>query len=128
VRNVDTTQDPMEAYKERMQELRLEARSINLELGRPDLFALAQRAQELVRRSKGLLDGNTTILFEGQPDRVAENLYEHVDYARGHIRKALAEEHEFEAIKRHLYMATSLAEYVIDGVEEAVSRIEAQQP
>ncbi len=110
-------------FQERMDQLRQELWTINRELGRPDLLRLARRTRELLRRTKGLLDGNIPILFANQPDRVPEELYKHIEYAQGHITKALAEEYEFETIEKRLYMATSLAEYVIDGVAEAVKTL-----
>jgi hypothetical protein len=117
--------EALEQFKQRMEELRLELRAINRELGVPDLLLLAHRTRELLRRTRGLLDGNVTVLFAKKPPRVYENLYDHVHYAEGHVVKALAEEYEFEAIKERLFMATALAEYIINGVSEAIRDVEA---
>src|SRR5947209_72893 len=97
----------------RMIQLHEELKSINRELGRQDLLAIARRARELVRSTRGLLEGNVVLLFANQPDRIVEDLYRHLDYASGHVDRALAEEYEFEVIKRRLYMATALVEDVI---------------
>jgi len=120
---IQAADDALQQFQERMDQLKQELWTINRELGRPDLLMLARRTRELLRRTKGLLDGNVPILYANQPDRVPEELYKHIEYAQGHITKALAEEYEFETIEKRLYMATSLAEYVIDGVGEAVKSL-----
>jgi chromosome segregation ATPase len=119
----DAEDDSLEQFKQRMDELRGELRSINGELGHPDLLTLAFRTRELLRRTKGLLDGNVTILFANQPERVYADLYDHIHFAEGHIKKALSEECEFETIKRRLYMATALSEYVINHVSVAIENV-----
>jgi hypothetical protein len=120
---IQAADEALQQFQERMEQLKQELWSINRELGRPDLLMLARRTRELLRRTKGLLDGNVPILFANQPDGVPEELYKHIEYAQGHITKALAEEYDFETIEKRLYMATSLAEYVIDGVGEAVKSL-----
>jgi len=120
---IQAADDALQQFQERMDQLKQELWTINRELGRPDLLMLARRTRELLRRTKGLLDGNVPILYANQSDRVPEELYKHIEYAQGHITKALAEEYEFETIEKRLYMATSLAEYVIDGVGEAVKSL-----
>jgi hypothetical protein len=120
---IQAADEALQQFQERMEQLKQELWTINRELGRPDLLMLARRTRELLRRTKGLLDGNVPILFANQPDGVPEELYKHIEYAQGHITKALAEEYDFETIEKRLYMATSLAEYVIDGVGEAVKSL-----
>ncbi|HEX6508735.1 MAG TPA: hypothetical protein VF221_13990 [Chloroflexota bacterium] len=107
-----------------MEGLEADLRSINRELGNVNLLGLAQRTSELLRHSKGLLDGNVTVLFADKPARVHEDLYRHIEYAEEHIRRALSEEYEFEAIKQRLFMATALSEYVINGVSAALTDLE----
>ncbi len=118
----------MEQFKRRMSDLQDELTDINRTLGAVDLLGLAHRARELLRQTRGLLDGNVNVLFSHQPPRIAENLYNHVEWAEGHLVKALSEEYEFEAIKQRLYMVTFLSGYVIRGVQEAVSHLEHQMP
>jgi hypothetical protein len=120
---IQAADEALQQFQERMEQLKQELWTINRELGRPDLLMLARRTRELLRRTKGLLDGNVPILFANQPDGVPEELYKHIEYAQGHITKALAEEYDFETIEKRLYMATSLADYVIDGVGEAVKSL-----
>jgi hypothetical protein len=96
---------------------------INRELGQVDLLRIAFRIREALRRTRSLLDGNVAILFEGQPASVPEDLYNHISYAEGHIRTALAEEYDFDVIKKHLRMATALAEYAVEGVAAAVDNL-----
>jgi hypothetical protein len=111
-------------FKERMFQLEQERSSINTALGAIDIMGLARRTRQLLRNAKSLMDGNVTVLFAQQPPRMAEELYKYLEYAEGHVMKALSDEYEFEIIKRRLYMATTLARYVIEGVTEAVSSIE----
>jgi hypothetical protein len=120
---VGATDDSISQFKQRMEDLEDELRSINRVLGSQDLLAIEARTRELLRRTKGLLDGNINILFHGQPARIYEDLYRHIEWSEGHLNKAFAEEYEFEAIKQRLYMATSLSEYVIKGVHQALERM-----
>ncbi|HCG00897.1 MAG TPA: hypothetical protein DEV93_10190 [Chloroflexi bacterium] len=113
-------------FKERMFQLEQERSSINGDLGAIDIMGLARRTRQLLRNAKNLMDGNVTVLFAAQPARMAEELYKYLEYAEGHVMKALSEEYEFEAIKRRLYMSTTLARYVIEGVQQAVQDIEAR--
>ncbi|GAC1512385.1 MAG: hypothetical protein NVS2B16_15230 [Chloroflexota bacterium] len=125
----EVTPDPdgsLAAYERRMHSLRDELHSINKELGQVDLLALAHRTEDLLLQTKGLLDGNVTILFHNQPDRSHEDLYKQLEYARGHIEKALGEEFQFDVIKQRLYMANSLCEYVIQGIARAIERLKRE--
>jgi hypothetical protein len=115
--------DSISQFKERMTVLAEELHSINRVLGSQDLLTIEWRTRELLRRAKGLLDGNINILFHGQPARIYEDLYRHIEWAEGHLNKAFSEEYEFESIRRRLYMATSLTDYVIKGVATAVQRL-----
>jgi hypothetical protein len=115
--------DSISAFRQRMADLEKELHSINRVLGSQDLLTIGWRTRELLRRTKGLLDGNINVLFHGQPARIYEDLYRHIEWAEGHLNKAFSEEYEFEAIKRRLYMATSLSEYVIRGVGQAVDKM-----
>jgi hypothetical protein len=119
-----TAQEALQQFRQRMTLLEDELREINMELGSQNLLALVTKTKELLRRTKGLLDGNIPILFAGQPPSVPEELYRHLEYAQAHITKALAEEYEFDTIKKRLYMATALAEFVIGGVAEAIKNLE----
>lgn len=116
-------EDSIEQFEQRMHDLREEVHLIDRELGRQDLLALADRTRNLLRKTKALLDGNVHILFAGEPDRVPGELYKHIEYAQGHIAKAIADEYEFDTIEKRLYMATALSEYVINGVSEAIARL-----
>jgi tetrahydromethanopterin S-methyltransferase subunit G len=118
-------EDSIEQFEQRMHDLREEVQLIDRELGRQDLLALADRTRNLLRKTKALLDGNTHILFAGQPDRIPEELYKHIEYAQGHITKAIADEYEFDTIEKRLYMATALSEWVISGVSEAIARLKS---
>lgn len=118
-----TAQEALNLYKDRVTELHDELHAINRDLRSQDLIALASRTRELLRRTKGLLDGNIPILFADQPPRVYEELYHHIEYAQGHLTKALAEEYDFDVIKKRLYMATALSEYVVSGVAAAIGRL-----
>jgi hypothetical protein len=111
-------------FKERIYQLEQERASINRELGSIDLMALARRTRQLLRATKGLMDGNVTVLFAHQPPRVSEELYKYLEFAEGHVMRALGEEYDFEIIKKRLFMATALGEYVIEGVELAVREVE----
>lgn len=111
-------------FRRRMESLASETAAINRELGNVNLLSIARRTSALIRSTKSLLDGNVTVLFADFPDRVPEDLYRHIEYADTHIRKALSDEYEFEAIKQRLFMATALCEYVIDGVDEALTHLE----
>ncbi len=114
----------MDQFKRRMEGLEDDLRDINRALGAVDLLALAHRTRELLRQTKGLLDGNVNVLFADQPARVAEELYKHVEYAEGHLHHALGEEVDFERIRQRLFMATFLSDFVIRGVQQAVENIE----
>ena len=116
-------QEALEQFQERMTLLQQDLDDVNRELGSKDLLALARRTRELLRRTKGLLDGNIPILFANEPPSVPEELYKHIEYAQGHVTAALAEEYDYEVIKKRLHMATSLAEYVIGGVAEATRKL-----
>lgn len=124
--DTDTSQPrvALGVFKERMYQLEQERADITRALGSIDIMALARRTRQLLRSAKGLMDGNVTVLFATQPARVSEELYKYLEYAEGHVTKALAEEYDFEVIKRRLYMATALAEYVIEGVQQAVNDVE----
>jgi hypothetical protein len=114
-------------FKERMEHLEGELRAINTELGEIDLTAISSRTRELLRRTRGLLEGNTTILFEGQPARISEELYRYLEFADGHLNKALQDEYDFEVIKKRLFISTTLAEYVIRQVQAAATHLEDQE-
>ena len=113
-------------FRRRMESLTSDMEAINRELGNVNLLNIARRTSTLLRNSKSLIDGNVTVLFADTPDRVPEDLYKHIEYAELHIRKALSEEYEFEVIKQRLFMATAICEYVIEGVAEALTRLEAR--
>lgn len=113
-------------FRRRMDSLTTDLEAINRELGNVNLLTIARRTSTLLRHTKALIDGNVTVLFADTPDRVPEDLYKHIEYAETHIRKALSEEYEFEVIKQRLFMATAICEYVIDGVGEALTRLEAR--
>lgn len=122
----DTTHaedEALQRFQRHIDGLREELQLINRGLGRQDLLGLASRTRELLRKTKGLLDGNVAFLFAGQPDRVPEELYQLIEYGQAQVTRALAEEYEFDAIEKRLYMATALAEYVIAGVTEALSKL-----
>jgi hypothetical protein len=114
------------AFRERMYELETERTQITRELGGIDIMQLARRTGSLLQSIKRLLDGNVTVLFAHEATRIGEELYRYLDYAEGHVRAALAEEYEFDSIKKRLYMATTLGEYVIEGVDAAVRGMERQ--
>jgi hypothetical protein len=114
----------LEEFRGRLQHLDREAHDIHLELRRKDLLALAHRTQELVRLTRGLLEGNISLLFGNEPPRVSQNLKQHVDFAEGHVRKALGEDYDFEVIQQRLYMATALAQYVVQEVARAADEFE----
>ncbi len=113
-------------FRRRMESLTSDMESINRELGNVNLLNIARRTSALLRNSKALIDGNVTVLFADTPDRVPEDLYKHIEYAELHIRKALSEEYEFEVIKQRLFMATAICEYVIEGVGDALTRLESR--
>ena len=113
-------------FRRRMESLTSDMEAINRELGNVNLLNIARRTSTLLRHSKALIDGNVTVLFADTPDRVPEDLYKHIEYAEMHIRKALSEEYEFEVIKQRLFMATAICEYVIEGVADALTRLEAR--
>jgi len=124
--SASTPEDSIAQFENRMLQLVDELHDINRELGNVDVIALAHRTQDLLHRTKGLLDGNVTVLFHREPPRVAEDLYKHIEYAETQIAKALSEEYQFEAIKQRLYMASSLSQYVIDGVSGAIERLKQE--
>lgn len=124
--SVQTPEDSIAAFERRMQTLTQELHLINKELGQVDLLALAHRTEDLVRQTKGLLDANVNILFHNEPERVPEDLHRQLEYARGHIEKALGEEYHFDVIKQRLYMANSLCEYVIHGISAAIERLKRE--
>src|SRR5450759_5592176 len=94
-----------------MEALNADMVAINRELGNVNLLSIARRTATLLRHTKSLIDGNVTVLFADFQARVPEDLYRHVEYAETHIRKALSEEYEFEAIKQRLFMATACLLY-----------------
>jgi hypothetical protein len=114
------------AFRERMYELETERTQITRELGGIDIMHLARRTGNLLTSIKRLLDGNVTVLFAKDAEKVSEELYRYLDYAEGHVRQALSDEFEFDIIKKRLYMATTLGEYVIEGVDAAVRGMEHQ--
>ena len=118
--------EAFQQFRQRMHHLQIELGEIKSELGRPDFLGLADRTRDLLRMTRGLLDGNVNILFANEPARVPENLYKHIEYAQGHLDKALGEEYEFDAIVKRLYMATTLSEYVIRSVQEALNTMDRQ--
>lgn len=113
-------------FRRRMESLAADMRTINSELGNVHILSIARRTATLLRHTKSLIDGNVTVLFGDLPERVPEDLYRHIEYADSHIRKALSEEYEFEAIKQRLFMATAICEYVMDGVGEALTQLEGR--
>ena len=121
--NPTTAEDALAQFKHRMGQIVDDLHDINRELGQVDLLRIAFRIREALRKTKSLLDGNVAILFEGQPSSVPEDLYSHISYAEGHIRKALSDEYDFDVIKKHLRMATALAEYAVQGVAAAVDEL-----
>ena len=120
----DDPHEAMQQFQNRMSEIRDQLAKVNRGLGSQDLLLDAAQTRELIRRTRGLLDGNIQILFHDQPNRVPEELYRHLEFATGHLNKALGDEYEFEVIKKRLYMANSLAEYVIKAIESAIARLQ----
>jgi hypothetical protein len=114
----------LEEFRSRLQRLDGEASEIHFELRRKDLLALGHRTQDLVRLTRGLLEGNLALLFGNEPPRISQNLKQHVDFADAHVRKALGEDYDFEVIQQRLYMATALAQYVVQEVTRAVDEFE----
>ncbi len=123
--NSGTERVATDRFRVRLEALTNDMRAINRELGNVNLLSIARRTQDLLRGSKALLDGNIMVLFADAPDRVPEDLYRHIEYAEVHLRKALSEEYEFEAIKQRLFMATAICEYVIEQVGSALITLEA---
>jgi hypothetical protein len=123
---IHNIRDSVEQFQGRMNQIEDELQAINRELGRQDLLALARRTRELLRRTHGLLEGNATVLFPTQPQRMVDELYKHIEWAQGHVEKALSEEYEFDSIKKRLYMANSLAEHVISIVADAIATLRDQ--
>lgn len=119
-----TERNAVDEFRGRLRHLDEEASEIYQELRRKDLLALAHRTQEMVRLTRGILEGNMAILFGNEPPRVTQNLKQHVDFADGHVRRALGEDYDFEVIQQRLYMATALAQYVVREVTVAVDRFE----
>lgn len=111
-------------FRRRIEALSADVTAINRELGNVNLLSIARRTSTMIRNTKALIDGNVTVLFSEYPERVPADLYKHIEYADTHIRKALSEDYEFEVIKQRLFMATAICEYVIDGVTEALTRLE----
>lgn len=117
--------EAMVQFRIRMQQLDGELRSVDAGLARQNFLTLADTVREVLRKTRTLLDSNLNVLFGHQPPRVAENLHKHLEYAQSHLDKALGEEYEFEIIFKRLHMATTLVEYVIQGVDRAAE--EAQR-
>jgi hypothetical protein len=126
VNDTDHERVATDQFRRRMESLAADMRTINSELGNVHILSIARRTATLLRHTKSLIDGNVTVLFGDLPERVPEDLYRHIEYADSHIRKALSEEYEFEAIKQRLFMATAICEYVMDGVGEALTQLEGR--
>jgi hypothetical protein len=126
VNDTDHERVATDQFRRRMESLTADMAAINRELGNVNLLSIARRTATLLRHTKALIDGNVTVLFGDFPERVPEDLYRHIEYADTHIRKALSEEYEFEAIKQRLFMATAICEYVIEGVSEALTKLEGR--
>jgi hypothetical protein len=118
--------EAMTQFRQRLAELQEELTAINHELGRPDFLALADQTREVLRRTRSLLDANVNILFGHQSERIPENLHKHVEFAQAHLDKALSQEYDFHAIVKRLYMAATLTQYVIHGIERAVEEMSWQ--
>lgn len=126
MKDTDNERVATDQFRRRMESLTADMAAINRELGNVNLLSIARRTATLLRHTKSLIDGNVTVLFSDFPERVPEDLYRHIEYAETHIRKALSEEYEFEAIKQRLFMATAICEYVIEGVSDALSQLEGR--
>ena len=114
----------VDEFRVRLEHLDEEASAIYHELRAKDLLALTHRTQEMIRLARGMLEGNIAILFGNEPPRISQNLKQHVDYADGHVRRALGEEYDFEVIQQRLFMATALTQYVVREVSRAVDALE----
>ena len=121
-----TEREALESFKSRMQRIRDEVRAIDRELARRDILSLAHRSREAIRLTRALLDKNVEILFAGHPVQFHKDLYNQLDFADGHLSKALSEEYEFQAMEQRIYLATRLAEDVLGYVSGAVGEMEAR--
>jgi hypothetical protein len=116
----------LEQFKRRVDEIGAEVGAIDRELARRDIMALSHRTREAVRVTRDLLDRNVDVLFAGQADRTHHDLYAELEYAEGHVSKALSEETEFQAMEQRIYLAAHLAQDVLDYILEAVHDMEAR--
>lgn len=115
-----------EAFKARVDQVGETVESIERDLARRDVFLLAGRCREAIRTTKDLLDKNMTILFEGQPAHLREDLYDSLRFAEGHVIKALSDEVSFQQMDQRLYLAAQLTADVIVRVTAALNDIERE--
>jgi hypothetical protein len=116
----------LESFKTRMKRIEDEVRAIDQSLARRDILLLAHRTRDAVRETRVILDKNVEILFAGKPPQFHQDLYDQLDYAEGHVAKALSDEVDFQQMERRLYLATRLADDVLSYVAGAVGEMEAQ--
>lgn len=113
-----------EAFKARVDRVGEVVRSVERDLARRDILALAGRCREAIRTTRELLDKNVDLLFEGQPESMREDLYDNLRFAEGHVIKALSEEVSFERMDQRLYLAAELTADVINRVVAALGAME----
>ena len=119
-----TEREALEMFRTRMSQIESEVRDIDRELARRDIITLAHRARAAIRLTRTLLDRNVDILFAGHPPQIHTDLYNHLDWAEAHVAKALAEEVDFQAMEKRIFLAVRLAEDVLSHVAGALTEME----
>lgn len=121
-----TERQALESFKSRLGKIAVEVEMIDRALARRDLLTLAHQVRDAIRQTRALLDKNVEILFAGHPPQFHQDMYNHLDYAEGHVERALREEADFPAMEKHIYLANKLAEDVLQYVASAVGDMEAR--
>lgn len=83
-----------------------------------DVLVSARRAEAALAETRSLLEGNMNVLFGDENTDVRQQLTVWLEHAREQIRRALAEEHDVDAIRQRLTMAVALTDMVVQRMRE----------
>lgn len=105
-------------FEQRLNALRSDLSALGGDRLIRDVLLSARRVESAFFETRSLLDGNMNVLFGDESADVRQQLTDWLDHAREQIRRALAEEHDVDAIRQRLTMAVALTDMVVQRMRE----------
>jgi hypothetical protein len=105
-------------FEQRLNALRSDLSALGGDRLIRDVLVSARRVESAFFETRSLLEGNMNVLFGDESADVRQQLTNWLDHAREQIRRALAEEHDVDAIRQRLTMAVALTDMVVQRMRE----------